>query len=368
MVRLSCGFHGLRNSFFRLILCVAVVCVSFGTLPASANVTGCTLSNNCDEGQAFALASQAAAYCASLQPPQWQPDVLGPTPHNAAYAYYSATTTDGAGRSFCAQLPQNRFYFLRANTCDTRTPLTGLFQDDDPNTSDAVCDDGCLLSPVLIIQPDASFVTEWQPTGNTCTEADAAPPIPDTDGDGVPDDDDAFPNDPTESTDSDGDGQGDNSDFAPDDATNGDDDGNGNESDNSASGGGTCAAPPACAGDGIACATLYQQWQTRCAIERLSEELASGNGGTGQEPGDDDETTDWGAGDGSKPSWQEVNVNSTMFDTSGFMGGGSCPTWGPVEILGVSYPLPQVHCSILSWIGYLVVAVAFVIAARIIAG
>ncbi len=39
----------------------------------------------------------------------------------------------------------------------------------------------------------------------------------DTDGDGVPDDDDAFPNDPTEWSDSDGDGVGDNADAFPND-------------------------------------------------------------------------------------------------------------------------------------------------------
>ncbi len=41
----------------------------------------------------------------------------------------------------------------------------------------------------------------------------------DTDGDGVPDDDDAFPNDPTEWSDSDGDGVGDNGDAFPNDPT-----------------------------------------------------------------------------------------------------------------------------------------------------
>ena len=39
----------------------------------------------------------------------------------------------------------------------------------------------------------------------------------DADGDGTPDEDDAFPNDPTEDTDSDGDGTGDNADAFPDD-------------------------------------------------------------------------------------------------------------------------------------------------------
>lgn len=44
-------------------------------------------------------------------------------------------------------------------------------------------------------------------------------PIVDTDGDGVPDDDDVFPDDPTEWVDSDGDGVGDNGDAFPDDPT-----------------------------------------------------------------------------------------------------------------------------------------------------
>ena len=43
----------------------------------------------------------------------------------------------------------------------------------------------------------------------------------DTDGDGVPDREDAFPNDPADTVDSDGDGEGDNSDPFPNDATNG---------------------------------------------------------------------------------------------------------------------------------------------------
>lgn len=48
------------------------------------------------------------------------------------------------------------------------------------------------------------------------TSAEFGPPsAPDSDGDGVPDDQDAFPNDPAESTDSDGDGVGDNHDAVP---------------------------------------------------------------------------------------------------------------------------------------------------------
>ncbi|MED5272066.1 MAG: choice-of-anchor V domain-containing protein, partial [Candidatus Thermoplasmatota archaeon] len=45
------------------------------------------------------------------------------------------------------------------------------------------------------------------------------PPVTDTDGDGVDDEDDAFPDDPNEWDDTDGDGVGDNSDAFPNDAT-----------------------------------------------------------------------------------------------------------------------------------------------------
>ena len=51
-------------------------------------------------------------------------------------------------------------------------------------------------------------------------EPEPAPePFSDTDGDGVPDDEDAFPDDPAEWTDSDGDGYGDNGDAFPDEPT-----------------------------------------------------------------------------------------------------------------------------------------------------
>ncbi|MEP2600798.1 MAG: hypothetical protein ABJH28_04955, partial [Paraglaciecola sp.] len=55
--------------------------------------------------------------------------------------------------------------------------------------------------------------------------------IIDSDNDGVADNSDAFPNDPSETSDSDGDGVGDNSDAFPNDATeilDNDDDGVGN--------------------------------------------------------------------------------------------------------------------------------------------
>lgn len=55
-------------------------------------------------------------------------------------------------------------------------------------------------------------------TGGTLAfeTSDAAPPTNDADGDGVPDADDAFPDDPNETTDTDGDGVGDNADLDDD--------------------------------------------------------------------------------------------------------------------------------------------------------
>ena len=56
------------------------------------------------------------------------------------------------------------------------------------------------------------------------------------------------------------------------------DDGNGEDEDgDSASGGRTCDVAPSCSGDAIECATLYQQWETRCAIQSLEEELSGGD-------------------------------------------------------------------------------------------
>ncbi|PPU13577.1 hypothetical protein XarjCFBP1022_00220 [Xanthomonas arboricola] len=136
----------------------------------------------------------------------------------------------------------------------------------------AYCYTGCLYaySPT-----DSGFL----PTGSICTpDPDNPDPVLDTDGDGVPDDKDAFPNDPNESKDTDGDGIGDNADTAPEDPTNGDDKGEGDEKDNTSSGGGDCKFPPQCTGDGIACNTLFQAWKTRCAVEAQGGSV-SGNPG-----------------------------------------------------------------------------------------
>lgn len=347
-------FHGVRHLVFGLIALAAFVPAS--AWAACTNPNGNGITWYCaDEGEAYAKAHTLPPKYPGLNPgPIIVQRASSGFTYNARHQYPNGEVISAGSASW-----------LEGQECSTRQPLTGLYQDGDPNTSDAVCDNGCLMDSVLVIEPDGSSETQWQATGAVCTETDAPPPQADADGDGVPDDTDAFPNDPNESADTDGDGTGDNEDFAPEDPTDGVDDGTGDETDNQAGGGGTCGAPPSCSGDGIACATLYQQWETRCAIDRLAAGL-NGDGSQGDGGGDEEDDNPWGEGDGSTPSFNVQNVDSQLLDTSGFMGGGSCPTWGPIEILGVSYPLPQVHCDILEWIGFLVVAVALVVAARIL--
>lgn len=115
---------------------------------------------------------------------------------------------------------------------------------------------------------------------------DPNPPLPDSDGDGVSDAQDAFPNDPLEWLDSDGDGVGDNSDPFPNDSTNG---GSGSGSDIAGTGGdttdtttqpdapvpttgsdtasGSCAVEPVCSGTPTDCAILKQVWISNCKLE-----------------------------------------------------------------------------------------------------
>lgn len=136
---------------------------------------------------------------------------------------------------------------------------------------------------------------------------DVVPPVVDTDGDGVPDSQDAFPNDPLESVDSDGDGVGDNSDPFPNDSTNG---GSGSGSDIAGTGGdttdpftqpgdpivtgtgdgasGSCAVEPVCSGTPTECALLKQVWISNCKLEDV---LGS----------DNDDSVDGGASCDSAP-------------------------------------------------------------------
>ena len=93
--------------------------------------------------------------------------------------------------------------------------------------------DVTFLNRKLLVAIAALFML----TGLTACSSDDGytppPPVvddtpPDTDGDGVADDDDAFPDDPNESQDSDGDGIGDNGDNCPENENAGQEDSDAN--------------------------------------------------------------------------------------------------------------------------------------------
>jgi len=109
------------------------------------------------------------------------------------------------------------------------------------------------------------------------------PDLPlDSDGDGVPDSLDAFPNDPTETTDSDGDGVGDNSDAFPDDpneSVDTDADGVGDNADNCVDTANEDQTDSDANGEGDACDAMPEAYS---AIGFFGEEGANGVSYTGQ--------------------------------------------------------------------------------------
>ena len=119
---------------------------------------------------------------------------------------------------------QNSFWVTRRRRCPRAAtsgncPSGAAYQTDSVNDRDGA-------DPVLVTLAAGAHTVEviHRETGTRLdwmrlVYVGPPPPPPDTDGDGVPDDEDAFPNDPTEWADSDGDGVGDNSDAFPNDPT-----------------------------------------------------------------------------------------------------------------------------------------------------
>ncbi|MGE8288533.1 MAG: hypothetical protein ACN6RG_11260, partial [Stenotrophomonas sp.] len=223
----------------------------------------------CDEGMAWAdCNANAQAFWSSL-PASSQGNFSGPgcvkIPSGAFGYHHFECRLNRVSGSYSQCTYELRSYYLVGETCASRKEQTGWL-----SGPLYVCYQGC----TYVAYEDPSVGKYWSTfdsatnaVAGLCTTSDKPEPKKDTDGDGVPDEEDAFPNDPNESKDSDGDGIGDNADIAPDDPTNGEDSGEGDEKDNKASGGGDCKAPPSCSGDGIQCNQLYQLWRARCAVE-----------------------------------------------------------------------------------------------------
>lgn len=360
-----------------------------------------------DQGTAFAACSadrtaKAPSYYPWQQGPCVQEGTLNHAGHQDRFVVWRNTQSTNV--VFQGSYPVEA-------TCDTRdTVVNEWLVDNNPEASNDVCDLGCMMTYSFVVGAGGELQNTWSPSGSTCTDSDAPPPISDSDGDGVPDNEDAFPNDPNESADTDGDGIGDNGDHSPGDETDGADDGEGDESDNQASGGGDCKTPPTCKGDGIACASLKQQWHTRCLVEGHGQKVVNGDCSSelelkctgltvqqcydlayqkkqacaeGGEGGDDQPEWTKVVGDGSGTGGEDPDPESVvregiglnpenLLDDGGFWASsGNCPTLGTLNLpLYGTFNLDQFDflCDLLAAIRAFLLLLGAFMALRILMG
>ena len=152
------------------------------------------------------------------------------------------------------------------------------------------------------------------------------------------------------------------------------------DAENGVSGGGTCAAPPTnCTGDAHTCNLILQAWLQRCDGKAEGDGLANdaagfnaevnalgGDDGPGQS--DIDGVLQQDPFEGAKVLEDGAGLLDRL-DASGFFGGGSCPTLESVTVDAVSIPLTlEPLCFLLANMSYLVLALAYFLAFRIVAG
>lgn len=107
-----------------------------------------------------------------------------------------------------------------------------------------------------------------------------------------------------------------------------DTDGDGKPEDKgSASGGGTCGAPPTCSGDPINCAILQQQWQTRCKDDKNDDGQPDWTEGEGPDPDD--------SGTPTESDYKRFNIpmGTDGLDTENIFGEGTCPNFS-ITVMG----------------------------------
>lgn len=136
---------------------------------------------------------------------------------------------------------------------------------------------------------------------------------------------------------------------------NGSGNGNSNGNDNASSGGGDCASPPVSSGDPLLAQIASQTWATRCAIsdrnkqqDEQAESLKNADDGLGTV----NESGIFGEGSDITGQLSESLIGG---------GGGQCATgW---NLMGKPIELPDGFWSLASWIGMLIVALAYLWAA-----
>lgn len=173
----------------------------------------------------------------------------------------------------------------------------------------------------------------------------------------------------------------------------------------SASGGGDCKAPPVTTGDPVMGMVARQAWETRCAVEKISQVSGTGDiadcaspfsvdgpeddanvmqmralreqicpGGEGAEQGDGD-AIDWSGLDGpdsgaeSDLFGEDIVIGEEGLDTTGLGFSRSCPTIPAVNVFGQSIQFDNsVMCSWLELGGTFVLLLAALASVRIMSG
>jgi hypothetical protein len=159
---------------------------------------------------------------------------------------------------------------------------------------------------------------------------------------------------------------------------------------------GDCNTVPTCAGDPIDCAVYAQLHKVECVGKSTIE---PGTGDACDHPvvctsGDEaqcmmtrylqhldcNSTTDFDPNDpgntepdisGLTPAAITTNGGdmTSGFDATGFIGGGACPEFAPINVMGMSLNFnSDAFCSVMSLIGALVLAGAYFKAARVVLG
>ena len=159
---------------------------------------------------------------------------------------------------------------------------------------------------------------------------------------------------------------------------------------NSSSGGGSCDSAPVCSGDAIQCNILYQTWATRCSNTKGGDGSGDGSG-NGSGNGDGQNIVDAVNGVGNKVDGlsnkmsdifgdgsedanlsgfvSDEDVTADMFDSSGWGFSRSCPLQTSRQITAgpLNFDIDlTIFCSILSWSGYLIVAIGSFLAVYIV--
>jgi hypothetical protein len=134
------------------------------------------------------------------------------------------------------------------------------------------------------------------------------------------------------------------------------------------SGGLDCASPPVSTGDKLLAAVIYQQWLARCGPDKSDLDADGQPDWTRPSQGDRGDPDD---GQDGEPGLSRLTVSTSLLDTGGIVGGGSCPQFGVLDFgkFGqVSLDGQAWWCTLVSLIRAVVLMMGAFTAVRILMG